>query len=215
MVALPPLPRPPLGGELLLPRPASGGRPEEDLEALDGVWIETSAGSSGDIPTCTIIDAQVSWNQKLFWGHAGTSLRRTASGQLAMDVGGKAYTATFSAGSPACLVWSDGAIWLRDELQGVWVMDEDGSPAGIVQDGRLQWDAASLDRPPAALRPIPALPSSTISLVPSPPGEKNQATFSPGPPARLAWSNGTTWRRTRLTTAGDMSTTANLEHDLG
>merc|ERR1712154_418856 len=106
----------------------------------DGVWIENTVGSDSDVPTCTIVNGQVSWNQKLFWGHAGTCLRRAGGGMLAMEVIGKTHTASYSGGAPACLVWSDGTVWIRDELQGVWTLESDGSLVGIVQDGRLQWD---------------------------------------------------------------------------
>lgn len=180
------------------------GGVRRELEAVDGVWIErpaVAAKSMGEVPTCTIEGSQVSWNQKLFWGHAGTCLRRAANGVFSMDVRGKTYTASLAGSSPAILVWSDGAAWVRDELQGVWVADLDSSPICVVQDGRLCWDPA-IAQPEAALRPIPVLPSSPVRLVPRAPGEERQAIFNPGPPARLAWKDGSVWRRMSLDIPG-------------
>lgn len=172
---------------------------QPSLAEVDGLWIETSSGPC-DEPCCTISQAKVCWNQTRFWGHGSTTLFLAPQHMIGMKVGGKSFTATFTSGCPACLVWSDGEVWVRDELQGVWVNDGDETLVGTVRNGRLYWEP-SLQRPTACLGPFPILPSGVIHLSPGPSDEENRATFDPGPPARLSWAHGEVWKRVSMAPA--------------
>jgi len=173
-----------------------------DLQLLQGVWIDVTYGSS-DTPVGIIDGVHVCWNQALFSGHEHTELCIVPEGKLSMEVGAVAYTATCALGPPARIIWSDGATWVRDELQGIWVNEED-APVGTIEGGLLLWEPSERSRAAATLRPIPVLPNCMVSL--SCPGEhQRQATFHPGPPAQLVWEDGPTWTRISLEAIGACS----------
>jgi hypothetical protein len=90
------------------------------------------------------------------------------------------------------LVWSDGAIWERDELQGHWC-SLDGTLIGEVQRGEVIWDPRFLS-PPSNITPkMPLLHDGAVVLHLD--GQQSVGTYQPGPPARLRWDDGEVWQR--------------------
>lgn len=174
--------------------PQSSARPV-DLRSLQGIWFDVTYGSSMT-PVATVDGSFVCWNQSLFAGHHHAQLFPHCDGGVFMEVGSASYSASCCQGIPACLVWSDGAIWTRDELQGTWA-DQDGKLVGVVRNGLLHW--SDFSRLGATLHPIPVVQNCAVSLRCS--GEADrQAIFQPGPPAQLTWEDGAAWTRLSLDT---------------
>lgn len=169
-----------------------------NLKALQGVWIDTACAGI-DTPVGHISHGQVDWNQRLFAGQHSSPLRLLSNGSIGMQVGSDTFTAVFCPGPPAAnLIWNDGAIWIRDELQGLW-MDSVGNPVGTIVGGKLLVGPQSKINAPCTVSPVPMFPNCVITL--SCAGKSDlRAAYEPGPPAQLTWRNGTSWTRATLRT---------------
>eukprot|EP00929_Paragymnodinium_shiwhaense_P097838 TRINITY_DN59436_c0_g1_i1.p2 TRINITY_DN59436_c0_g1~~TRINITY_DN59436_c0_g1_i1.p2 ORF type:complete len:244 (-),score=24.68 TRINITY_DN59436_c0_g1_i1:238-969(-) len=157
---------------------------------LDGSWLE--AGN----PVCTLRGLSVKWNEILFGkGQSESTLSVKKDGTIELVLEGQSTTAKLYAGPPATLQWSDGAIWTRDELQGVWMIikqNDRAEPIGVIRDHKVHWDSRFGDSP-ELLKPCPVMPLQSTSLTVR--GVKTTGTFDPGPPAKLTWSDSEVWIR--------------------
>lgn len=107
-----------------------------------------------------------------------------------MHLDGSVHTAVLSS-SPSILQWNDGSTWVREELQGDWKDESDGIVRATVINQILHWNTDAGET--AELSPFPIFPRTTIQLTRQ--GASINATFEPGPPAKLVWSHGKVWVR--------------------
>lgn len=171
----------------------------QNLNAIQGVWIDTAVAGI-DKPIGQISRGQIEWNQRLFAGQNSSPLKLLANGKIGMQVGSEVFTSVFRFGPPAMLKWNDGATWIRDELQGLWV-DATGIPVGHISKGKFTPCVDSIvgSGRLCSVSPIPLAPHCVVTL--SCPGQSDlRAAYEPGQPAKLTWRNGTSWTRAALRT---------------
>mmetsp|Transcript_31527 Transcript_31527/g.71622 ORF Transcript_31527/g.71622 Transcript_31527/m.71622 type:complete len:223 (+) Transcript_31527:110-778(+) len=162
------------------------GKGDINIGLLQGPWLDKS---KDNMPICNIQDNQICWHE------SGVSeFKFIAGGKLLVDIDDKPFTATLKPGSPPHLAWSDGCLWVRDELQGQW--KKDGNELlGTVRDGHMYWDA-KFEHPPSRLDPTPVLPFGIVTLTLG--DEASKGIYDPGPPARLTWDDGEVWIRSAV-----------------
>lgn len=157
-----------------------------DLRLLQGPWLDKS---KDNIPICNIRDFQICWHES-----GSSDFKFIPGGKLHVDIDGTPFTATFKPGSPPHLAWSDGCLWVRDDLQGQWTKDGD-ELLGTIRDAHMYWDA-KFEHPPSKLQPVPVLPCGIVCLHLG--DEECRGMFDPGPPARLTWDDGEVWVRSAV-----------------
>merc|ERR1712194_805728 len=158
-----------------------------DMEALQGPWLDKT--NSNHMPIGTIQGDQILWNDNTL-----TEFILRSSGDISIFLDGAEFTAAFRVGPPSNLVWSDGATWVRDELQGTWCKDGQ-ELLGVIKAGHMIWDE-KFTHEPSVLDPVPVFPFSTVSLLIA--SEESRGIFDPGPPGRLTWDDGEVWIRTMV-----------------
>eukprot|EP00931_Biecheleriopsis_adriatica_P094482 TRINITY_DN68124_c0_g1_i1.p1 TRINITY_DN68124_c0_g1~~TRINITY_DN68124_c0_g1_i1.p1 ORF type:complete len:282 (+),score=58.00 TRINITY_DN68124_c0_g1_i1:72-917(+) len=157
-----------------------------DAALLQGSWLETIDGELK--PICTILDGSIFWDEEM------NTLINLQNGKIAIQLDGQEITAVFDEGPPASLVWSDGATWVRDDLQGRWMSQNDGEEVCQIWGNYIHWDA-KFGQSPCEFQPSKGiLPFGSVSMELF--GEKHTGLFDPGPPARISWSDGELWYRT-------------------
>lgn len=178
--------------------PGNDGQVVLNSEALRGMWMDGSDGQPMGTIDPQESGAWIRWDER-FETDQATSLQATGPKEVAMDFDGDSISAVYERRSArsgaATLTWGDGAVWLREELQGSWVGDEDDLPLGTVVKGEVHWEP-DYNHPPSPLTPIPPEVGSTIRVTLA--GVEYSGTFAQGPPATLHWSDGQVWRRTTL-----------------
>ncbi|CAE7263941.1 unnamed protein product, partial [Symbiodinium pilosum] len=88
-------------------RPRLLGQTRLDLSKLDGTWLDVDAS-----PTCFIKAGVIVWH----WDEDQTTVLEQEQGELYIVLAGERYSAIIKE-EPVRLLWSDGAKWVRDDLQ--------------------------------------------------------------------------------------------------
>mmetsp|Transcript_33010 Transcript_33010/g.77027 ORF Transcript_33010/g.77027 Transcript_33010/m.77027 type:complete len:211 (-) Transcript_33010:90-722(-) len=157
-----------------------------DLSKLDGTWLDLDAA-----PTCFIKAGVIVWH----WDEDQTTMLEQEHGELYILLAGERFSATIKE-EPTRLHWSDGAKWVRDDLQGVWHRKLGGARLGQVEGGRMLWDE-TFEHEPSRLEPASGiLPQGQVHLRLL--DTIHTARYEPGSPTQLLWADGEVWVRSAL-----------------
>eukprot|EP00439_Symbiodinium_sp_Y106_P068849 s2259_g11.t1 len=152
-----------------------------DLSKLDGTWLDLDAA-----PTCFIKAGVIVWH----WDEDQTTMLEQEHGELYILLAGERFSATIKE-EPTRLHWSDGAKWVRDDLQGVWHRKLGGARLGQVEGGRMLWDE-TFEHEPSRLEPASGiLPQGQVHLRLL--DTIHTARYEPGSPTQLLWADGEVW----------------------
>ncbi|OLQ11865.1 hypothetical protein AK812_SmicGene4317 [Symbiodinium microadriaticum] len=149
------------------PRISSTGR--VDLSKLDGTWLDLDAA-----PTCFIKAGVIVWH----WDEDQTTMLEQEHGELYILLAGERFSATIKE-EPTRLHWSDGAKWVRDDLQGCMLWDETFEH----EPSRLEPASGILPQGQVHLRLLDTI---------------HTARYEPGSPTQLLWADGEVWVRSAL-----------------
>mmetsp|Transcript_120403 Transcript_120403/g.239621 ORF Transcript_120403/g.239621 Transcript_120403/m.239621 type:complete len:240 (+) Transcript_120403:159-878(+) len=159
-----------------------------DAGQLRGLWLDKSNGHK---PICRIKDHKITWYES---GNSSTFTIVEATNKLAVTIDGKQCTASLVRGSLTQLTWSDGCVWVLDELQGQWAKTGN-KHLGAVRDGQMYWDS-KFEHPPSRLTLSREWPFNKVKMQL---GDKSHtSTFNPGPPGELKWDDGEIWLRSTI-----------------
>ncbi|CAK8986188.1 unnamed protein product [Durusdinium trenchii] len=92
---------------------------------------------------------------------------------------------------PPRLKWSDGSIWVREELQGVWKTSSKARYSVVIRGWKVYWDR-KLESSPTQLSMGPIFPNCTVTMLLD---AGCQGVYDAGPPSKLKWSDGEVWTR--------------------
>jgi len=168
-------------------QPPARGQSKVDVGQLRGLWLDKSNGHK---PICRIKDHTITWHEN---GNSST-LTIEASSKVVVTIDGKKCAASLVRGPLTQLAWSDGCLWVQDELQGQWAK-QGNKQLGVVRDGHMYWDAKFEHAPsPLALTGEWPFNAGTMQL-----GEQtHKCSFNPGPPGELRWDDGEIWVRSAI-----------------
>mmetsp|Transcript_52723 Transcript_52723/g.112805 ORF Transcript_52723/g.112805 Transcript_52723/m.112805 type:complete len:213 (-) Transcript_52723:16-654(-) len=170
-----------------------GNQERLDLEKLQGPWMDCY----DDTPIGYFEKAEFHWNENLFeTAPAPSPLQSRPNQNLCMLVQGTESLAVYEPDAPARLCWADGAVWIRDDLQGSWTHDSTGAPVCKIAGGQIDWDPDE-DRKPSRLERVQLLPYTGATICISSSGEDvvHSVHFEPGPPSKVTFSSGDVWVR--------------------
>lgn len=162
---------------------------------LKGVWLDRDNGNQ---QACIIRGSKIIWAEDVV-----TEMTFHESGEISIELEDQQISAKLVLGQPARLVWSDGATWERDELQGLWCgVDGHGLPGSVVGRvlaGEVHWDERFC-APPSAIHGLPVLPGTEVRL--NLDGDESKGIFHAatgnGQFASLRWDDGEVWVRSSL-----------------
>lgn len=175
--------------DVFAPRQKNTAPAAVDFSYLEGSWLDLVDKEYK--PICVIQDSIIHWDEELT-----SQIAPKGTNEFSIVLDEEEITARFQAGVPASLLWNDGAVWIREELQGTWYSQNDGQRIAEIKGEEVHWDIRFGQAPSVIAPTAGILPHGAVKMRIA--DQEDWGIFDPGPPARISWNDGELWFRNAM-----------------